>query len=311
MTKRDWVLMGALAALWGASYALIKVAIDGGLSDTFIVFARTLLGAAVLWPVLLRTGALPAVRRRFGWLALISVAQIVGPFLLITWGEHHVPSSLAGILVASAPIWAALIALTVVRTERMQGAGLAGVALGIVGVGLLFGVDLHGDDDALLGGAGILLAGLGYAIAGFVAKAKCADVPPVGVAGTIIGLSALIMLPTVPFGAPTETPNAGTIAALVLLGAGGTGAAFLVFYMLNAQVGPTRSAVVAYIAPGFSVFYGVAFMDEAFTLGTAAGLVLILLGSWMAAAGRTPGRRRRDQTATEATAGGPLAKTPA
>lgn len=308
MTKRAWILMGALAALWGASYALIKVAIDGGLSDTFIVFARTLLGGAILLPVLIRAGALPAVKRRLGWLVLISVVQIVGPFMLITWGEHHVPSSLAGILVASAPIWAALIGLTVVRTEALKGVALAGIAVGIVGVGLLFGVDLHGDSQAVLGGVGILLAGLGYAVAGFVAKAKCADVPPVGVAGTIIGLSALWMLPTVPFGAPSEMPDLGVVAAMLVLGAGGTGAAFLVFYMLNEQVGPTRSAVVAYIAPGFSVFYGVAFMDEAFTLGTAAGLILILLGSWMAASGRLPGRRRRPQAAAS---DGALAETPA
>lgn len=306
VTKRSWILMGALAALWGASYALIKVAIDGGLSDTFIVFARTLLGGAILLPVLLKAGAIPAIKRRFGWLVLISLVQIVGPFMLITWGEHHVPSSLAGILVASAPIWAALIGLTVVRTEALKGVALAGIAVGIVGVGLLFGVDLHGDSQAVLGGAGILLAGLGYAIAGFVAKAKCKDVPPVGVAGTIIGLSAIWMLPTVPFGAPDSVPDLGVIVAMILLGAGGTGAAFLVFYMLNEQVGPTRSAVVAYIAPGFSVFYGVAFMDEDFTVGTAAGLVLILLGSWMAASGRLPGRRRQ-----AATADGALAKTPA
>ena len=285
--------MAVLAALWGSSYAFIKVAIEGGMSDTFIVFARTLLGAAVLAPVALRRGAFAAARRRIGWLALISALQIAGPFLLITWGEHHVPSSLAGILVASAPIWTALIVLFAVKEERLQRVGLVGILIGIVGVVLLFGIDLSGDRDAVLGGAAILLAGLGYAAAAVIAKRKAADVPPIGVAATIIGLSALALLPTVPFDAPRALPEAGTIAALAVLGAGGTGIAFLIFYMLNAEIGPSRASVVAYIAPVFSVLYGVTLLDEPLTAGIVAGLALILAGSWLAADGRVPRRASR------------------
>jgi drug/metabolite transporter (DMT)-like permease len=282
----------------------IKVAIDGGLSDTFIVFARTLLGAAILAPVMVSRGALPAVRRRLGWLVVIALMQIVAPFLLITIGEHHVASSLAGILVASAPIWTALIVLFAVQEERLQGIGVVGILVGIVGVALLFGVDLSGDSDALLGGAGILLAGLGYAAASVLAKRKVPDVPPVGIAGSIMAVSALVLLPTVPFGAPTAAPSLGTVAAMVVLGAGSSGLAFLIYYTLNAEIGPSRASLVAYIAPVFSVLYGVTLLDEEFTVGIAAGLVLILLGSWLAADGRVPRRRRGRQAAA-------LADTPA
>jgi drug/metabolite transporter (DMT)-like permease len=290
--------MAVLAALWGSSYMFIKLALDGGLSDTFIVFARTALGALVLAPVALRRGAFHAARRHAGWLVLIAVVQIVAPFLLITAGEHHVASSLAGILVASAPIFTALIAMAVVQTERLNGTGLAGIAIGIVGVALLFGVDLTGDSDALLGGLGILLAGLGYAVGSLVAKAKLGDVQPVGVAASLMVLSAVFLLPTVPFGAPSTAPGLGTVGAMLVLGAGGTGIAFLIYYTLNADIGPGRASIVAYIAPVFSVLYGVALLDEGFTLGTAAGLVLILVGSWMAADGRVPWRRRRAVPAT-------------
>jgi drug/metabolite transporter (DMT)-like permease len=113
----------------------------------------------------------------------------------------------------------------------------------------------------------------------------------VGVAGSIMALSALFLLPTLPFGVPPAMPAAGTLGALLVLGAGGTGVAFLIFYVLNADIGPSRASVVAYIAPGFSVLYGVALLGEPFTLGTAGGLVLILAGSWLAAEGRMPWRR--------------------
>ena len=289
--------MLVLAALWGSSYMFIKVAIDGGLSDTFIVFARTLLGAAVLAPVMFHRGALGAARRRIGWLVVIALMQVVGPFMLITVGEHHVPSSLAGILIASAPIWTALIVLFAVKEERLHGIGVVGTLIGIVGVGLLFGVDLSGDSDALLGGAGILLAGLGYAAASVLAVRKVPDVPPVGIAGTITAVSALVLLPTVPFDGPTTMPSLGTVAAIVVLGAGSSGLAFLIYYTLNADIGPSRASLVAYIAPVFSVLYGVTLLDEALTVATVAGLALILVGSWLAADGRVPRRRRSRQAA--------------
>ena len=291
--------MLVLAALWGSSYMFIKVAIDGGLSDTFIVFARTLLGAAVLAPVMLGGDTLGAVRRRFGWLVVIALMQVVGPFLLITIGEHHVPSSLAGILIASAPIWTALIVLFAVKEERLRGIGVVGTLVGIVGVALLFGVDLSGDPDALLAGAGILLAGLGYAGASVLAKRKVPDVPPVGIAGTITAISALVLLPTVPFDAPAELPSLGTVASIVVLGAGSSGLAFLIYYTLNAEIGPSRASLVAYIAPVFSVLYGVTLLGEELTVGIVAGLTLILAGSWLAADGRMPRRRRRQAALAE------------
>jgi drug/metabolite transporter (DMT)-like permease len=302
MSRRAWILMAVLAALWGSSYMFIKVAIDGGLSDTFIVFARTLLGAAILAPVAIRRGAFAKARGKLGWLALIALLQIVAPFLLITIGEHHVATSLAGILVASAPIWTALIVAFIARDERLSGVGVAGIAIGILGVSLLFGVDLTGDREEVIGGVGILIAGLGYAVGALLAKRKVNDVPPVGVAGTIMAFSALYLLPTVPFDAPSGAPDLGTIGAMLVLGAGGTGIAFLIYYTLNADIGPSRASVVAYIAPVFSVFYGVTLLDEPFTAGIAFGLLLILVGSWLAADGRLPGRRRRQAAALADTA---------
>ncbi|HEV2062457.1 MAG TPA: DMT family transporter, partial [Solirubrobacteraceae bacterium] len=102
---------------------------------------------------------------------------------------------------------------------------------------------------------------------------------------------AISLAPLAPFTAPASAPGPGMIAALVALGAGGTGVAFLIFYVLNADIGPSRASIVAYIAPFFSVVYGVGLLDEPFGVGTAAGLVLILAGSWMAADGRVPRRR--------------------
>src|SRR5438270_5011603 len=137
--------MALLAALWGASYLFIKIALED-LTPAAVVFARTALGALVLTPVALRRGAFAAARPHLGALALVAAIQITGLFLLIAAGERSIPSSLAGILVASAPIWTALLAGAFVPAERLRGWSLGGIGLGIGGVAALFGVDLGGGD---------------------------------------------------------------------------------------------------------------------------------------------------------------------
>ncbi len=291
MTRRAWALMLLLAALWGASYAFIKIALED-VSPTFLVAVRIALGAAVLAPIALARGAFAPARRHLGPLALVAAVQTVAPFLLIAVGETRIPSALAGILVASAPIFITLLAAAFVPAERLTRVGLAGIVLGMVGIVLLFGVDLGDSTDTLVGGALVLLAGLGYAVGALVVRARLHEVPPVGVAAGVMALGTLAMLPAVPFSAPAALPGLDTVAALVVLGAGGTGIAFLIFYTLNADVGPSRASVVAYVAPVFSVVYGVALLNEPFGLGAAVGLVLILAGSWLAADGRLPGRAR-------------------
>jgi drug/metabolite transporter (DMT)-like permease len=288
MTRRGWTSLGITAALWGASYLFIKVALDDGFSEPFIVFARTALGALVLVPLALRAGAWPAVRRR-GWSnVLLASCQVVLPFALITYGERWVESGLAGILVASAPLFVALIALRIDPDERAHGASLLGLVVGIVGVALLFGVDLSGDRQELLGGVMILVASLSYAVAGFVAKRRFTGVPPEGIAASTMVVSAVVALPFAALQPPDHGPSAEAALSLLALGAGGTGIAFLLYYATMRDVGPARASVVAYVAPAFAVLYGVTLLDEALTAGTVAGLALILAGSYLAATGRLP-----------------------
>ncbi|MBA3326878.1 MAG: DMT family transporter [Solirubrobacterales bacterium] len=292
MTRRAWLLMVLLAALWGASYMFIKVGLDDGLDPVFVVFSRIVLGALVLVPIALRAGAFAPLRGRWGAIAVIAVVQVVVPFLLITFGQERIASSLAGILVSAAPIFTALIAIRVDQEERARGIAGAGIVVGIVGVVLLFGVDLSGDASALAGGLMVLLAALGYAVGVLYLKHRLSGVPPVGIAAATMVLGTLVLLPAVPFALPDAAPSLEATGSLLALGAGGTGIAFLIFYTLIAAIGPGRASIVAYIAPGFAVGYGVALLGEPLTAGGVLGLGLILGGSWLAAEGRLPWQPR-------------------
>jgi len=268
----------------------IKIGLDDGLPAPAIVFWRTALAALVLLPVALRLGAARELRSRFVPVALLALVQVAAPFLLITFGERHISSSLTGILVATAPIFTFLLAFAIDREERAGGLGLLGVGVGIAGVVLLLGVDTSGSAAALVGGLMVVLASLGYALGSYYLKRRFADAQPVGVVAGTMAVSALMTAPFAVLDLPAHGPGIGSIAAVSALGIIGTGIAFVIFYDLIGRVGPAKATLVAYVAPGFAVVYGVLLLGETFTLATTAGLVLIIAGSWLAAEGRLPRR---------------------
>jgi drug/metabolite transporter (DMT)-like permease len=288
MDRRSWFLLLVLGAIWGASYLFIKIGVRD-LSPAVIAFVRIGLAALVLLPVAALQGTLRGHGRLAGWLLLVGAVQVAGPFVLIAAGEEEISSSLAGILVACAPLFTALLAVWVDHEERSQGLRLGGVMIGFGGVALLLGVDLGGDGAALVGGLLIVLASLGYAVGGFLVKHRLAGMPAVAMSGLVMAASTMVLLPAAIATAPSEAPGLGPAAAVAVLGVLGTGVAFVIFYELISSVGPARAFLVTYIAPAFAVAYGSLLLEEEIAVATIGGLVLILAGSWLAAEGRLPG----------------------
>jgi drug/metabolite transporter (DMT)-like permease len=281
-----------LSAFWGASYLFIKVALDDGVAPWAIVSARTALAALVLLPLGAYLGVLGSLRGRLGPIAVLGIVQAAAPLSLIALGEERISSSLTGILVSTAPIFTFLLAFALTGAERASRASLTGVAIGILGVGLLLGVDAGGGTDALVGGLFVILAAFGYAVAAWYLKRNLSGVDPVA---TVAGTQAVAALVTLPLGLahiPESMPSADAIASIATLGIICTGIAFVFFHSLVASEGPATASLVGYVAPGFSVTYGVVLLDESFSAASAAGLVLILAGSWLAAGGELPARRR-------------------
>jgi drug/metabolite transporter (DMT)-like permease len=289
MDRRSWFWLVGLGAIWGASYLFIKIGLRD-LSPAMVAFVRVAFGALVILPIAVAQGALRGVRPLLGWLLLVAAVQVAGPFVLIGAGEEKISSSLAGILVASTPLFTALLAIWVDHEERSQGLRLVGILVGIAGVALLLGVDLGGTSAELVGGLLVVLASLGYAIGALLVKHRLTELAPVGMSALVMSASALVLLPPALATLPEDVPGVGPLAAVAALGILGTGIAFIIFFWLIGREGPARAWIVTYIAPGFAVIYGVALLDEAITVATLAGLALILAGSWLAAEGRLPGR---------------------
>src|SRR5918998_1594265 len=255
MDRRSWTLLLILAAIWGASYMFIKVGLRD-LDPAMIAFARIALAALVLVPLAASRGALRGLPEKAALLLLLGAVQAAGPFLLIALGEEEISSSLAGILVASTPVFTALLAIWVDHEERAEGLRLVGILAGIVGVAVLLGLDLGGSSAAMLGGLAIVLASLGYAIGGFIVKHRYAAVQPIGVAAGGVVASTLLLLPVAVLNVPGAAPGLEETLSVTALGVIGTGIAFAIFYELMTTVGPARTFVVTYLAPAFAVVYG-------------------------------------------------------
>ena len=282
MDRRSWTLVFVIGAIWGASFLFIEIGIRD-MSSSVVAWARVALGAAVLVPIALIRGELRVEGASVRLIVLLSAFQVAIPFVLIAEGQQDITSSLAGILVASTPLFTAILAVRVDPSERSEGVQLWGILAGLVGVGLLLGVDLSGTVDEAIGGALVLLASVGYATGGLITKLKLPGAPGTGVAAWICVSATVLLTPFAIVNAPTEAPGLGPLAAVVALGVIGTGLAFALFFGLMTTIGPARTFIVTYLSPAFAIVYGAVLLDEAISVATIAGLALILGGSYLAA----------------------------
>lgn len=293
MSRRAWALFILMSLLWGIPYLLIRIAV-ADISPVVLVFARTAIGALVLAPLAIRLRAFVGLRALFGWLIVLTMFEVTVPFLLISFGEQHITSSLTGLLIASVPLLVAILAVRVDASERVHGWRLAGLLIGLAGVALVLGLDLGGDRLALLGGVMILLASLCYAAGVLVIRLRLGGVSQVGVAIAPLIVNSIVLAVPAALLAPHTVPSLTVILAVVVLGVACTGGAFVAYFTLIQEAGAARASVVTYINPAVAVALGALLLHEPIGPATIAGFVLIVVGSWLATTGgRLPWRRQR------------------
>ncbi|MFL6142648.1 MAG: DMT family transporter [Labedaea sp.] len=289
MSARAWFLFGVVSVVWGMPYFFIKIAV-AEVDPTVIVFARTSLAALAMLPLAAQRGALRPVLRRWRAVLLLTCLEVIAPFLLISYGEQRVSSSLTGLLIASLPLIVALLAMRIDHTERATGRRLLGMLVGLSGVALVLGFDLGGGSGQLVGALLILCATLCYAGGTFVLKLGLADMPALGVAAAASSVGAIALAPAAAVHLPDRMPSPGVLVSLVALGLVCTGVAFVAYFALIAEAGPGRGTVITYINPAVAVTLGVTLLDEPLTATVAAGFLLIIAGSWLSTGGTLPPR---------------------
>jgi drug/metabolite transporter (DMT)-like permease len=230
-------------ALWGSVYPLTTVVLRD-LSPPAVVLARTAVSALVLIPAAAARHVLRPVMTRPVATAGAALLQATVPLVLLTTGQQHVPAALAGIVLATQPVWAAVFTWITDHTVRAR--ELAGVLAGLAGIAVLYSRDLHLGAASGYGGLELLAAAASYAAGTVYIQRVIPDIPPLATAATMT-VSAVALAPfAVATGIPLPAP--ATALALAVLAVAATGSALVLFYGLIHRVGAVRASLAGYLA---------------------------------------------------------------
>jgi drug/metabolite transporter (DMT)-like permease len=270
-----------MAVIWGVPYLFIKVAV-ADFSPAAVVFGRTALAALLLVPIAAGRGMLRPLLPRWRWLLAFAALEVAGPFLLLTYAEQRISSSLTGLLVAAVPLLGLMFGRLMGLADPIDARRLLGLIVGVLGVGVLVGIDLHA--DSWTAAVAVLFAAAGYAVGPIVADQRLAGLPSLGVSAVAMGVTAVAYLPFAVLTRPADLASAlaNSWWAIAVLGIVCSALAFLVFFALIAEVGPTRATVITYVNPAVALLLGVLILGEPLTLGLLIGFPLVLLGSALA-----------------------------
>jgi drug/metabolite transporter (DMT)-like permease len=265
-----------MSLVWGLPYLLIKIAVSE-LDPSFLVFVRLGTAAVILLAIAAANGSLPRAARQWRRLVAIGTIGVALPFLLIAYGEQHITSSLAALLIAADPLFIVLIAWRFDKSERASGARLFGLILGFVGVAALVGLDAGGDAFGLLGAAMLLGAAVCYGVSALLVKGL-KSVPMIASSGSTLGVATAVLSPLALAHLPNSAPSLRVSVSMLVLTLVCTALAYVIYYSLIVEAGATRGSLITYVNPAVAVVLGVIVLNEPLTPGTVLGFALILVG---------------------------------
>lgn len=279
MSRRGAVLFAAMAVIWGLPYLFIRVAV-ADLDPAVVVGGRCVIGVAVLAPLAVRSGGTGAVLRRWRVVLLYTAVEVAAPWYLLTDAERLLSSSFAGLLVAAVPLIGAVLGLLLGQDDRLGARRVAGLLIGVAGVVALLGLDVEG--LSLWPTIEVLLTATGYAIGPFIISRRLADLPSIPTNTVVLSIAALGYLPFALTRLPATAPSVEAVASVVVLGVVCTALAFILFFALIAEIGPSRAPVITYLNPAVALAAGVVVLHEPVTVGMLVGFPLVILGSVLA-----------------------------
>lgn len=281
---RDWGMLAAAALLWGASFLFIAEGLEA-FPPPLVALLRLTFGFLVLL-------AFPAARARvprsdIPRIALLGLVWMAAPLVLFPVAQQWIDSSLAGILNGAVPLFAALVAALVARA--LPGRRMAlGLLVGFGGVLAVSVPAARGADATALGAGLVLLASAMYGVAINLAvplQRRHGSLP------VIVRAQAVALVLVAPWGlwsVPQATFQWSSLLAMVVLGLGGTGLAFIAMATLAGRVGASRGSVAIYFIPLVAIALGVGFRGEQVTPWTLGGTALVLAGAWLASRAQQP-----------------------
>src|SRR5574341_1817344 len=275
MKQGDTARLVLLAAIWGASFLFMRIAAPA-LGPIVTAELRTLIAGIALAGWFAASAYDPEYRRWARHYVIVGVIGSAVPFLLWAYAALSLTAGLLAVLNATAPMWGALCSAALLR-ERLSARRIAGLIVGVVGVALVTrpegGSQLH---YAAI--AATLLATFCYGLSATYLKRWASGVPSRGMAAGSQLAAGILLIPFIPLWPTTGAPSAAVAASILALGLVCGPIAFLLYFRLIADLGPTRALTVTYLIPVFGVLWGALVLGESVSLPTLAGAALVLAG---------------------------------
>ena len=281
MTRKHLGQFILIGFLWGVPYLFMRVAVREW-DPSVVVFGRVVIGAAILFPIAIRRGVVRDTLRGFKWILAYAVFEMCGPWYLITHAETKINSGLAGLLVATVPIWSTIYSSLAGDKTVWHAKRLMGIVIGFIGLVLIVGIEtISGSADAFSVFQTVLAAIL-YSTAMAIILKGMPHGDGVAINAIAMAITAIIFAPAALTNLPESMPSFSATASLIGLGVLSTGLAFMIYFNLVREIGQARGSLVTYLNTAFAVVLGVAFLNEKLTIGIIAGLPLVLIGSYFA-----------------------------
>lgn len=283
MSQASALRLLLLSMIWGSSFVFYKIA-AADMPPAFMAALRVACGALFLGGLFAITNKQTQVAKRWKLITAIAVFASALPFTLVAYASLTVSASVLVIINATAPIWAAIVALLWTRAVPSPMA-LLGLVLGLLGVGIIVGLDTAtlNTEGTGLGITAALGAAACYGLATNMAKYLGSDIDPLTNAFGCLLMGSFILMPFVPFNLPEQMPAISSWLAILGVGVLCSGVAYLLYFRLVMDIGPTSALTVTFLTPVFGVLWGHLFLDETLGWHTLVGGLVVLAGTGLAA----------------------------
>jgi len=289
-----YVAFVGLSLIWGGSFLAIKLTVQD-MSPTALLLFRSLsgfLGLLLIVLALRKPLFAPGWTGRLVGFAIMAVTNAVIPWIAIGWGEERISSGLASILNSTTTLWTAVLIYWVMPSERPSLVNYIGVVVGFAGVVVLVYPELsaHGVSGDVLGALAVVVASASYAVNALYQRRKMRDVSVFEISLGQLAASVVFAIPIAAPSLPYIHFRPLSLAAVITLGAVGTGVAYLLYYYVMNTLGAVRAAGVTYVVPVTAVFWGALLLHEEVSASVIAGMLVILAGILLVNIRRMPRR---------------------
>ena len=282
MSRRALFHFAVSGLFWGIPYLLMKVAVRD-IEPAVIVCGRVLIGAAILIPIAMRQKVLMDAIRGWRYVLPYAIFEMMIPWILITNAEKKISSGLAGLLIATVPIWSTIFASMSGDKTVWHSKRLVGMLVGFIGlIGLVGYESIIGSSDPL-SIAMMLVAAISYSYAVNTISQKLPDVSGIAINGLAMVITSIAYAPLMIVQFPeVSTVSTESAVSLLALGVFCTALAFISFFIVLKEIGPARASIGTYVNTAIAVVLGVLILSEPLTIGIMIGLPLVMIGSFLA-----------------------------